>query len=420
MSHSQFHDVKVPGDNNCFYHVVMLEFIHGILSGDLTENTSTGRMIKHHLLREIAAQFNKKGIEFNYQNKNLKAAILELMRLVPQQQSVISPAPDVNEITAIKNCALYYLLRDICAPALRECAHLGANQYAGAYKDAVKKRLFEEFCARLIAQSGLKFGFNENDIKAANNYVRFGEFPKNECGQILAQWNEIFAEKSAAKLEEKELKALFDGWWNEQQNTAIATYKLYHHQQGVMPSSPQRRSVAQLLQCQLWLQSKTSERPECLATENDAHKINYRYDNNDEQHFNAAIKNDDLGEAIQSEMQKIYDNKADLIDTEYQWQATFVEDSKETNEVIVTVKIEAVKAAAESVAKLVKANPQDDSLPQHKKDILIAANEGYANAFSNFFNRANVHDNNLTAEEENFLEAVKLQNEEIIGFLSRR
>lgn len=428
--HESLRIAKAPGDGDCFYHSMMLGIIHDILSNQLTDISTTSLQIKSKLIPLLNKQLLAHGKEtIDVTDKSLKQIIIKLLESTPLLDSrAIRTDIDSDEIYSIKQCNIYHLLRDICAPALREL--MQADKTNPITIDAVKVVLLNDFSAFIIKHYGAKLYFSEDEIAIANAQVENGELsdiPDHHKQIFIKAWHEIGLRLSEYADQAKDSSAIINSaftlWWESNVNTIVTDYFSFHQASHVMASRPQQIALGQQLHCNLANVNNQSGLLDPLTPSiRDAHTFMFK---NTSLHFDAMIGDAKLTEPTEltTELhQKMHD--INLRHDEFA-QSTYPWPMKENDESVVAGTLDQRKITAsidETLALIIDTEEQRNDiftcLNQHSKDILATAKSGYQEMLpQTFFGSGHTKSKQ---EADDLLLAIKLQNDEIANYIQSK
>lgn len=424
--------LKAPGNGDCLYHSVMLNIIHGALSGSIKDNSRTGQSIKAHLIPAITRELQLRGRSINLSDKTLKDAILALLEAAP-----IDPMKSVKKGAGIHNfinhCDLYHLLRDICGPALRKVMQEGANRYHHEFAEQAKNIIFMEFRNFLIYQYGNILGYSDDARIAAKNYLSSSEFhdlPKANSAAIHREWNALTRQaRQKDEPNDAYIVKLFNRWWTPYQ---VELYKNMHKKPGTMAGRPQIAVLGMQLQCQLsYLDSKTNtETLHSPAIEN----ANTFYFQGGNLHYDAVVEADPISQRLKSRMDRFNTRQETLKDTVYNWakntdEEMIAEDIFSEDKPLAIIPVpEIMKATISSIEHYETGKIAPESKPNTSSlEIIQAAKLGYqgalkATTFGKHLKSLDQIDldqlkDEAKAEAEYFLYLIEEQNQEITRFL---
>lgn len=434
ISFLRWHDIheallvaKSPGDGDCFYHSTMLGLIYDILSDQLTDASLTAQYIKLRLMPLINTKLQLLGKDaIEVSDKSIKQIIIALLETTPLIKSATCQTDDRLEIRAIKLCDMYHLLRDICAPALRELIQKDSDNHAT--REAVNDVLHNEFNAFIICHYGNQLGLSDDEIAVAKNQSENGElsdipdFRKqffisawHTCGKQLTE--NVSADANANSL----INEAFTSWWTNHADAAMTAYFSFHTQPHVMASKPQQIAIRNQLHCNLVNVNNHSGLLDPLTPEiPDAHTLMYK---NTTLHFDAMIGDvhvtepSKLTHALHDKMHEINLHHGELKQSTYPWPA------KPNEEKITEITHENVMTSIDETLAIILAAEGDNEaiftpLNSHSQEVLSVAKTGYQAVMAQTF--FSEQDAKAKQEAEDLLLAIKLQNEEIARYVKTK
>lgn len=439
--------IKAFGDGDCFYHAVMLDIIHDVLTHSLDDDSPTGKQIQEQLLPAIAREISMNGgPSLDFSGLSLHDSILELLRAAPLSglPSDLSArlVPDVEqpeneELEAIGNCDLYHLLRNACAPVLRRIMQTGAQTHEAEIKDRIHDILKNNFIAYTIRNHGGDLKFDPSITYTATQQwasSEFSDIPDEQSREMLASWEKVYSTMASQKefsnlvssnddMKKIHLGEQFDNWWRINKDRAYKDYFNFHAQSHVKAGPPQQYALACQLQCNLeTVDRKTGSFTSITPRIDNAHTL--RLDNRPD-HFDAIVgdpRHDghtQLAVALHERTSSLNEHKSTLVVTPYLWQATVVDmdlraaQSSPVSDIVqstesVPVNEESVAASTQEVQSLITAHAKElseslkldvtsiqtinvedesvtilDSSDNITKNLLIAAGTGYKAAKKN-------------------------------------
>lgn len=427
--HESLRMAKAPGDGDCFYHSIMLDIIHDALSNQLTDASPTAQQIKTRLIPHLNAQLIAHGKNaIDVTDKSLKQIMITLLESAPLLESPVTRTEsDSDEVYSVKQCNIYHLLRDICAPALREL--MQADLANLVTSDAVRTVLLDEFSCFIIKHYGDKLNFSEEEINIAKMQAENSElsdFPENRKQFFINAWHEMG--KRLAKLADpaknnsEMMNASFTLWWESNVNAIVTDYFSLHKTSRVMASRPQQIAMSQQLHCNLVNVNNQSGLLDPLTPAiQHAHTFMLR---NTSIHFDAMIGDAHLSDPTQltSELHfKMHD--INLRHDEFK-QSTYPWPKKvnDENELIRINQHNLSRTIDETLALIIDAESNRGDIftclnPQ-SQEILSVARLGYKDLLPHtLFGSGNA---SSQQEADDLLLAIKLQNDEIANYIQSK
>ncbi|VVC76645.1 hypothetical protein AQUSIP_19680 [Aquicella siphonis] len=341
--------IKAFGDGDCFYHSVMLDIVHDILTGSLEDESLTGKQIKAQLLPAIAAQIaSRGGPQLDFSDQTLHASILDLLRAAPVASlphnlsatlTLPAASDESEELIAVKNCDFYHLLRDTCAPALRQIMLNGALARQDAIEDDIRNILKNNFIAYTIRNHGGELNFDPSIVETAKLQwasSEFSDIPEAQSRNMLASWNNVYlniklqSEFTALTLSDDDAKKdflgrQFDNWWDQYHDHAYKDYFNFHAHSHIKAGTPQQLALSSQLQCNLDIVDRRCGNLAPITPE--IHQAHTLHLDNRPDHFDAIVGDPRLeaptqiAVALNERTRTLNECKSTLQITAYNWPA---------------------------------------------------------------------------------------------------